>query len=281
MVVFMDLVSGYLVVEEVANDRTYETWYTLVEARLEALSVRVLYLVSDRAKALVKLAETGLDCLSIPDLFHLIHDLVKSYSLTIGRRLQQARRDLDHAQKHLCQCLVSPSSDPTLQHAQARVEACVAEVTRWESVRLAYRHHLERVSLIVHPWHLVDSTRQTSQEVERQLHAEVNALAALVETHGLPVKPTTLDKVRKQLAGVSTLLDFWWQGVEHDLEQVILTPRWRNWIEEVLLLLTYWHLHVSHTRGPSRKAQLLEALKAVQDTFDSHPITPAARARGA
>lgn len=273
MVVFMDLVSGYLVVEEVADDRTYETWYTLVEARLEALSVRVLYLVSDRAKALVKLAETGLDCLSIPDLFHLIHDLVKSYALTIGRRLHQARRDLEHAQKHLCQCLVSPSSDPTLQQAQARVEACVAEVTRWESVRLAYRRHLERVSLIVHPWHLVDSTRQSSQEVERQLHAEINALAALVETHGLPVKPTTLDKVRKQLAGVSTLLDFWWQGVEHDLEQVILTPRWRNWVEEVLLPLTYWHLHVSHTRCPSRKAQLLEALKAVQDTFDSHPIT--------
>ncbi len=57
MVVFMDLVSGYLVVEEVADNRTYETWYTLVEARLEALGVRVLYLVSDRAKALVKLAE--------------------------------------------------------------------------------------------------------------------------------------------------------------------------------------------------------------------------------
>lgn len=166
--------------------------------------MRVLYLVSDRAKALVKLAETGLDCLSIPDVFHLIHDLVKSYSLAIGRRLQQARRDLDQAQEHLYQCLVSLSSDPTLQQAQARVEACVAEVTRWESVRLAYRRHLERVSLIVHPWRLVDSTRQSSQDVERQLQAEINALEALVETHGLPVKPTTLDKVRKQLAGADS-----------------------------------------------------------------------------
>jgi hypothetical protein len=178
MVVFMDLVSGYLVVEEVADDRTYETWYTLVEARLEALGVRVLSLVSDRAKALVKLAETGLDCLSIPDVFHLIHDLVKSYALAIGRRLQQARRDLDHAQEHLRKCLVSSPSDPTLQQAQAGVEACVAEVTRWESVRLASRRHLERVSLIVHPWRLVDSTRQNAQDVERQLHAEINALEA-------------------------------------------------------------------------------------------------------
>ena len=54
---------------------------------------------------------------------------------------------------------------------------------------------------------------------------------------------------------------------------MILTPRWRNWVEEALLPLTYWHLHVSPTRCPSCKAQLLAALKAVQDTFDRHPIT--------
>jgi hypothetical protein len=30
-------------------------------------------MVSDRAKALIKLAEKGFDCLSIPDLFHLGH----------------------------------------------------------------------------------------------------------------------------------------------------------------------------------------------------------------
>src|SRR5438552_13620011 len=83
MLVFMDLVSGYLLFEEVAENRSYDTWYALVAARLEALGAGVLYLVSDRAKALMKLAETGLECLSIPDLFHLIHELVKSYSLAI------------------------------------------------------------------------------------------------------------------------------------------------------------------------------------------------------
>ena len=77
MLVFMDLVSGYLLFEEVAEDRTYTTWYALVEARLEALGVGVWYLVSDRAKALIKLAEQGLECVSIPDVFHLIHDLVQ------------------------------------------------------------------------------------------------------------------------------------------------------------------------------------------------------------
>src|SRR5439155_1311625 len=177
MLVFIDLVSGYLLFEEVAEDRSYDTWYALVEARLEALGAGGLYLVSDRAKALIKLAETGLGCLSIPDLFHLIHDLVKSYSWAILERLRHARQALSQAQEHLRTCQASHPNGADVQQAQAAVEASEAEVTRWESVHRAYRHHLETVSLLVHPWRLVDSARQTSEEVERQLQAETRQLA--------------------------------------------------------------------------------------------------------
>ena len=97
MLVFMDLASGYLLMEEVAVDRTYDTWDGLVKARLKTLGVGVSYLVSDRAKALIKLAETGLDCLSIPDLFHLSHELAKGYSLAIFGRLRQAQQALTQA----------------------------------------------------------------------------------------------------------------------------------------------------------------------------------------
>jgi len=47
MLVCMDLVSGSLLFEEVAEDRPSTTWYALVEARLEALGVGVWSLVSD------------------------------------------------------------------------------------------------------------------------------------------------------------------------------------------------------------------------------------------
>jgi len=153
------------------------------------------------------------------------------------------------------------------------VEARAAEVERWESVHSAYRHHLETVSLIVHPWHICNSTPQTSQEVERRLHAEIDAITALIETHGLPAKKKAVEKVRKQLAGLSALVDLWWQRVWHDMQQVAMTPMWQSWVDEHLLPLMYWQHHVSRTRCPRRKAKLLQALEAVQDTFDRHPIT--------
>jgi hypothetical protein len=176
LLVFMDLASGYLLLEEAAEDRTYDTWYARVKARLDLLGVGVLYMVSDRAKALIKLAETGLECLSVPDLFHLMHDLAKSYSLAIFSRLSQAQQALHRAQERLATSQASHPGAPEGQQAQALVEECEAEVQRWQSVRMAYRNHLETLSLIVHPWWLLDSRRQTSQEVEGQLHAEIAAL---------------------------------------------------------------------------------------------------------
>ena len=229
MLVFMDLVSGSLLFEEVAEDRSYDTWHALVTARLAVLGVEVRSLVSDRAKALIKLATTGLEGLSMPEVFPLIHELVKSYALSICSRLRQARQALKHAQEQ--------RSGAEAQQAQAVVEACEAEVTHWETVHSTYRHHLESMSLRVHPWRVCDSTRQRSAEVARQLHAKIDALEALIDTNGFPGKKKALAKVRPQLVGVSALVDLWWQGVWHDLQHVALTPKWPRGVEEVLLPL--------------------------------------------
>ena len=73
MLVFMDLASGVSVAGRgggrIAPMPPGTPWWT---QRLKTLGAGVLYLVSDRAKALIKLADTGLECLSMPDLFHLV-----------------------------------------------------------------------------------------------------------------------------------------------------------------------------------------------------------------
>jgi hypothetical protein len=74
-------------------------------------------------------------------------------------------------------------------------ETSDAAVTSWENVHSTYRPHLETVSWLVHPWRLVDSTRQTSADVECQLHAEIQAIETFIATSGLPGKKQVLDKV--------------------------------------------------------------------------------------
>jgi hypothetical protein len=189
-------------------------------------------------------------------------------------RLHQAQRTLTQAHERLAHCQASHLGAAAIQHAQALVEAHAAEVQRWQHVRSTYRSHLERLSLILHPWRVEDSACQTSSDVECQMHAEVAALEALVDTHGLPRKKNVLDKVRRQLAGIAALVDAWWQEIWHDVEaQVSLTPEWRRWIADLLLPLMYWQAQLAHTRCPSRKAKLLEVSQAIAEAFETHPLT--------
>lgn len=274
MLVFMDLATGYLLMEEVAADRSFDTWFDRANQRLTTFGTEVLYLVSDRARALIKLAHTGLDCPSIPDLFHLGHDLAKGYSLCIFSRLRQAKRDLGQAKQRLEKLQKNTQAERVqIEPAQALVAVCATSVNHWQEVGSAWRQRLSNLSRILHPWRLADSIHQTSKEVEEQLGAELEAIETLLETNGLPMKQDTLDKVRKQLAGISALVDFWWQTVRQDLTQLAMTRRWTQWAEEVLLPLMYWQEQLRRTRCPGQKAQIALALQAVEEAFERHPCT--------
>lgn len=59
MLVFLDVPTGSIVLEATAEDRSDATWKALVDERLNTLGTDVLSLVSDRAQALMQLAEQG------------------------------------------------------------------------------------------------------------------------------------------------------------------------------------------------------------------------------
>jgi hypothetical protein len=274
MLVFMDLAPGYVLLEAVAGDRRFDTGYDRAHARLTTLGTEVLYLVSDRAKALIKLAHTGRGCLSIPDGLHLSHALAQDYALAICGRLRHARRDLEHAQQRLETVQKNAQAQRAqVEQAQALVVDGTTSGNHWQDVGSAWRQPLSNVSRILHPWRLADSTRQTSQEVEDQLRAELEAIETLLETNGLPMKKATWDKIRQQLAGISALVDFWWQTVHQDVEQMARTPRWTQWADELLLRLMSWPEQRRRTRCPPHKARIALVRQAVEDACARQPCT--------
>jgi hypothetical protein len=273
LLVCMDLTTGYLLFEEVAEDRSYVTWKTFVDERLKALGISIRYLVSDRAKALIQLAEKGLECLSMPDFFHVVHELIKGYSLAIGQRLHQAHKQLEAAEHALARQLERTPVAPASSQAQAAVEASRTEVQRWEEVHSSYRHHLETLSLTLHPFTLPNSMPQTSAQVHHRLHAAIDAIDMLAQEQQLPTRHATLKKIRNQVPALAALVDFWWAGVEQDLEQAAISAPWRIWAKELLLPWVYWEHHVAHTRCARRKAQMRQACEAVRAVFHTHALT--------
>src|SRR5256712_5259898 len=210
ILVFMDLKTGYLLLEEVAEDRTYTTWKALVDKRLKALGTGVLYLVSDRAKAPIQLAEQGLGGFSMPDFFLLVHEIVKSYSLALGRRVRQAHKELTAAQEALARPQRRPQAAHEAPEAKALVATRQAEGTRWEEARPTDRRHLETPPLPLHPFRIVDSAPQTSAQVESHLQAAVEAIEVFAQGHQLPARHAAITKVRKQLPALAAPARFWW-----------------------------------------------------------------------
>jgi len=273
ILVFQDVSTGYMVQEEVADDRTYATWKALVDERLQALGTSVLYLVSDRAKALIQLAEQGFQCLSMPDFFHFMHDIVQSYSLALGRRMRQAHTALLKAQEALARLQGRPSAAQEAPAAQALVAIRQSEVTRWEEAHHTYRCHLETLSLTLHPFRLADAAPQTSTQVAGHLQATVAAIEVFAQSHQLPIRHAAVTKVHKQIPALAALVDFWWEGVRQDMGHADIAPLWRQWAEEVLLPLVYWEHHVAHTRCARRKAKIRQALETMHSVFNQHALT--------
>jgi Family of unknown function (DUF6399)/IclR helix-turn-helix domain len=273
MLVCLDLSTGYLLLEAVAEDRTYATWKTLLEERLKVLGASVRSLVSDRAKALVQLAEQGLECLSMPDFFHGVHDIVKSYSLAIGRHVRQAQQELTKATETHARLQEGPRTAPDAPEVQALVAARQATVQQWAEVQRTYRRHLETLSLTRHPFCIAASTPQTSAQVAHQWHAAVAAIEGWARRQQLPARERAMQKVRKQVPALAALVDWWWEGVEHDLEHAAISAPWRHWAKECLLPWVYWEYHVAHTRCANRKAQVRRACEAARATFHTHALT--------
>jgi hypothetical protein len=101
---------------------------------------------------------------------------VKSSALSLARHVRHARQELTKAEEVLSKHVGPdgrPQGDSEAQH-DVRVKR--AAVQQWEGVHRTYRRHLETLSLTLHPFHLRDSSPQTSAQVHSRLQAEVVAM---------------------------------------------------------------------------------------------------------
>lgn len=235
LLVFLELPTGYLLLEEAVEDRSYATWKALGDKRLATLGAPVRSLVSDRATALSQLAEQGLEGLSIPDMFHLVHAIVKSYALAIGRQRRQARQALQQAEDSLQRHQERESRQAVTREATRQVEITQAAVRRWETIQRESRQHLAPLSLTLHPCAIADSACQTAKQVESRGQVQGEAIEALAHMQQLPERQATMKQVKKQIPALAALVDFWWAGVRQDLEHAAVARLWGTWAQETLL----------------------------------------------
>lgn len=273
ILVLMDLSSGYIVLEEPAEDRSFSTWKDKGLQALQRLGLEAGYMVSDNAKALAKLALEGLGCRRIPDLFHACHEVVKLLGTRFASKAARIQRKLSKALVTLDLFKELNKSPEKIEAQEQLVAQLRIEQNRILDGQRRYYDSLHELSKILHPFCLLQHTSQNSKEAEEDLNQVLDMLQALSEEYGIKDSKNRIEKVRKQIPELAQVIDLWWLWVKESLAGSPLPKQLESWLLEYLLPLCYWQAQVLHTSSKELRKTYKKAYQQAQEHLQSHQLT--------
>ena len=243
--VLMDLVSGYLIVEEQAVDRTHETWSSKAESRLKKLGLEVKHFVGDRAPALVKLGRETFGCLAGADIFHAQYDLSKWLGRSLHGKLGQACQTYNKAKKKLTTLEKKGVAEEKIAIQKEVVTQSEQQVQAVETDRQAYKNAQQAISMAVHAFCITDNQPQTSQKATQAIQVQLQELQTIAKRQDIEDKDATVGKVKRQLSDLTGIVDLWWKWTSESLTDT--DPQLQLWLLHTLLPVVYWHLQIKKT----------------------------------
>jgi hypothetical protein len=273
ILVLMDLRSGYLLLEEITEDRCFDTWYAKTTPRLESLGIEVSHAISDRAKALIKMAVSGFGCESGADVFHAQQDASRWLGARIGKCVTQAEKVLAATQ-----AAEDKTTKKATEIASVNLEAerIRAEKTL-EAARQSqqdYHENLQGISDEVHPFSMTDNSVNDTGKVIQRLESRAQALGAIAQGQGIADNKNILQKLRNQFGALAVSVSFWWLWVNETLLNLgVDDMELEQWLTTTLLPVVYWHHKIRHTKNRKAKDKYRKAWESASATFKAHPLT--------
>ena len=286
MLVIMDLSSGYLLLEDIANDRTFDTWWEAAKPRLEATNIEMDHLITDRAKALIKLATAGANCESGSDLFHPLQTLSRRLGNPLKRRYSSASKALKKLWEEKEKDILSLQQDLSETVAidlekekEKSLDEKIDEINQLnEEAKLKednerYNKTIKSISMDVHAFNIETHQQQCSQDVENKLEAHAKTLEIIEEHHFPEKKKKAVPAFRQQNKALASCVDVWWYFVLNNLLQFKLLVDEEGWLLNSLLPAVYWHQQMAKTKEPTRRKRYEVAWKSALSAWEQHPHT--------
>jgi hypothetical protein len=273
LLVMVELSSGYILLEEAAEDRTFLTWQDRATRALQRVGAEVRYLVSDKAKALIKLALDGVGCPHIPDLFHACHEVVKCLGGRFATKLARVRQEVATASATLVRLREQGKDAATIAEQEQQVATLTQQQHHLEQGQAHYHDALHQISKSVHPFSCETLARHTSAEVNEQLHDTVKRLGDLSAEYALKDSQNRLGKVEKQGPEIAKLIDVWWVWVAESLAPYSLPSELESWVCDVVLSEMYWRGQVERASSGPLKQAYHQAHARAHERLLSHHFT--------
>jgi hypothetical protein len=273
VLLMMDLCSGYIFVEQTAENRTFLTWQEKARHALKHAGATVRYMVSDNAKALAKLALEELQCQRIPDLFHALHEVVKLFGGRFARKTASLQQHIEKTRRTLESLRERGASPAQIAHQEQILQELSADHRRFQDGQRRYYDALHALSRHVHPFSLTTQSAQQTDEVKAALNQVLETLHTLAEDYDIVDSKHRLNKVTKQVPDIAALIDLWWLWVTESLAGYGLPADLSEWVCHILLPSIYWQVQTHRTTSGSLRQAYQQAAKQADTRLQAHPLT--------
>lgn len=266
VLVFMDLPSGFLFHEKISEKRTFKIWKESTSGTIRKFK-KIVCLVSDRAKALLKLSLHH-GCTSVGDLFHFLMKPVRQFKFSFSRKLATLSKE----EKRIASELTTAKPDSDTQVLQEKLTAIKGRKEIIKQGQASYRHELRAISTTVHPFDL-NLEIQSSEQVSNKLNASVLSLREVLVACEINDNKNVLEKMGKQIESISVLVNSWWQWVDEDLESQGVSSEFKNALKHYLLPVIYFQKQSKKAKSKKALRKIYEeAYQAAEKKLMSHQL---------
>lgn len=259
ILVLMDLRSGYLLLEDISDNRSFDTWFEKITPRLEALGIEINHAVSDRAKALIKLAVTGFECESGADLFHAQQDASRWLGPTLAKRRSSAEKTYLSSQKEGGSTECSEQIEETEQLLKAVKQS-----------QEDYHDNLQGMSDDLHPFSLIDNSPHTAERVAEKLEKRVQSFEKIAADCAIQDRKETAQKLRNQIKPLAVNVKAWWLWANESLLTLKVDIELQEWLIHILLPVVYWYHQRHKTQNSESREKYQLAWEKASETLKSH-----------
>ena len=256
ILVMMELKSGFIFSEKAAEDTTYKTWDKFSMLWLSKFkSIRCM--VSDRAKALVKLANDSIKEVSVPDLFHPMQDTSNAVGRHISVRITAINKKILNNKKKnkKKKNLLEESKDKLLNLQQD------------------YKKHYRRLSTSLHPFKILSASYSSSKSALKNMSNSANSIRDVGTQLSIANLDAGITKVEKQLPDATVQMDIWRDAVASSVDSSHLTEEQKNWLQNVYLPSIYWKKQIPKTDSKIIKMLYTASSYRAQKLCDEHSLT--------
>lgn len=261
--VLADLPSGFIFHEELADDRTYETWLKHVGGFLTEFSDSIKSFSADGGGALKKLARF-VGCERFMDLFHGMKDLRDLFATKFHSKRQKLSKIIKGIQ-----------ADSELTDDQKLIEISVVEkkIETINDSQALYRDSMFEVSTQTHPYKN-NREHQSSAEVQKNLDSISSSLREMATKCEIKDKKKLLNRFSNRTEDLSLINDQWHSWVEDSLVEMDDDPQAQEWAKRVLLPAMYWQEQLRKSSRDKRlRLHYRSEVKAADKALKDDPLT--------